>query len=95
MVKVSEYAAANKNTLKEMDIHPESSHHEEGPGQNEVDFRHAAPLKSADNVMNFITVVRAAAARNGLYADFSPKPLSGHCGNGFHINVSFYCKIRD
>lgn len=75
-------------TLKEMDIHPESSHHEEGPGQNEVDFRHAAPLKSADNVMNFITVVRAAAARNGLYADFSPKPLSGHCGNGFHINVS-------
>ena len=35
-------------TLKEMDIHPESSHHEEGPGQNEVDFRHAAPLKSAE-----------------------------------------------
>lgn len=75
-------------TLKEMDIHPESSHHEEGPGQNEVDFRYAAPLKSADNVMNFITVVRAAAARNGLYADFSPKPLSGQCGNGFHINVT-------
>ncbi|MCQ2240988.1 glutamine synthetase family protein [Treponema sp.] len=75
-------------TLKEMDIHPESSHHEEGPGQNEVDFRYAAPLKSADNVMNFITVVRAAAARNGLYADFSPKPLNGECGNGFHINIS-------
>lgn len=75
-------------TLKEMDIHPESSHHEEGPGQNEIDFRHASPLKSADNVMNFITVVKATAARNGLFADFSPKPLSGQCGNGFHINIS-------
>lgn len=75
-------------TLGEMDIHPESSHHEEGPGQNEIDFRYASPLKSADNVMNFITVVKAAAARNGLYADFSPKPLNGQCGNGFHINIS-------
>ena len=75
-------------TLKEMGINPESSHHEEGPGQNEIDFRYASPLKSADNVMNFITVVKAAAARSGLYADFSPKPLSGQCGNGFHINIS-------
>lgn len=75
-------------TLKDMDIHPESSHHEEGPGQNEIDFRYAAPLKSADNVMNFISVVKAAATRNGAYADFSPKPLSGQCGNGFHINIS-------
>ena len=75
-------------TLEQMGIRPESSHHEEGPGQNEIDFRYASPLKSADNVMNFITVVKAAAARSGLYADFSPKPLSGHCGNGFHINIS-------
>lgn len=75
-------------TLKEMDIHPESSHHEEGPGQNEIDFRYASPLKSADNVMNFISVVKAAAARNGLYADFSPKPIGGQSGNGFHINIS-------
>ena len=26
-------------TLEQMDIRPESSHHEEGPGQNEIDFR--------------------------------------------------------
>lgn len=79
-------------TLKEMNIHPESSHHEEGPGQNEIDFHYASPLRSADNVMNFITVVRAAAARNGLYADFSPKPLKNQCGNGFHINISVQSK---
>lgn len=76
------------NTLREMDIHPESSHHEEGPGQNEIDFRCSSALKSADNTMNFITVVKAASMRNGAYADFSPKPLAGHCGNGFHINMT-------
>ena len=29
-------------TLEQMGITPESSHHEEGPGQNEIDFREAA-----------------------------------------------------
>ena len=28
-------------TLEQMGIHPESSHHEEGPGQNEIDFRYS------------------------------------------------------
>ena len=75
-------------TLEQMGIRPESSHHEEGPGQNEIDFRYAEALEAADNVMTFQTVVRTVARRNGLYADFSPKPLSGEPGNGFHINVS-------
>ncbi|MBQ9545069.1 MAG: glutamine synthetase [Clostridia bacterium] len=75
-------------TLEKMGITPESSHHEEGPGQNEIDFRYAEALEAADNVMTFQTVVRTAARRNGLCADFSPKPLKDAPGNGFHINVS-------
>ena len=75
-------------TLLEMGIHPEASHHEEGPGQNEIDFRHSEPMLSADNAANFISVVEAAAASNGLWADFSPKPLSDAPGNGLHINSS-------
>ncbi|MCQ2433309.1 MAG: type I glutamate--ammonia ligase, partial [Clostridia bacterium] len=35
-----------------------------------------------------LRVVKTIANRNGLYADFSPKPLSDHPGNGMHINVS-------
>ena len=62
-------------TLEQMGIRPESSHHEEGPGQNEIDFRYAEALTAADNVMTFQTVVRTVARRNGLFADFSPKPL--------------------
>ncbi len=75
-------------TLEQMGIRPESSHHEEGPGQNEIDFRYTEALAAADNVMTFQTVVRTVARRNGLYADFSPKPLLNAPGNGFHVNWS-------
>ena len=75
-------------TLEQMGIRPESSHHEEGLGQNEIDFRYAEALTAADNVMTFQTVVKTVARRNGLFADFSPKPLPDEPGNGFHINMS-------
>lgn len=75
-------------TLEQMDIHPESSHHEQGPGQNEIDFRYSDPMTAADNALTFQTVVKAVALRNGLCADFSPKPLRDQPGNGFHINIS-------
>lgn len=74
--------------LERMGIMPESSHHEEGPGQNEVDFRYSDALSAADNAVTFRTVVKTIAARNGLYADFSPKPLQENPGSGFHINIS-------
>ena len=38
--------------------------------------------------MTFQTVVKTIAKRNGLFADFSPKPLKDQPGNGFHINIS-------
>lgn len=75
-------------TLEDMGIRPESSHHEEGPGQNEIDFRYSDAITAADNALHFITVVKAAARHNGLYADFSPKPIPGEAGNGMHINMS-------
>lgn len=75
-------------TLEQMGIRPESSHHEEGPGQNEIDFRYSDAMTAADNAMTFQTVVKTIARRNGLFADFSAKPLEKEPGNGFHINMS-------
>ncbi len=75
-------------TLEEMGITPLSSHHEEGPGQNEIDFRYSNPLCSADDVITFRMVVETLAARNGLYAEFGPKPIEGKCGNGYHIDIA-------
>lgn len=79
-------------TLEQMGIQPESSHHEEGPGQNEIDFRYSDPLSAADNAVTFHSVVQAIAARNGLAADFTPKPLPNETGNGLHINFSVRSK---
>ena len=74
--------------LEQMGIQPECSHHEEGPGQNEIDFRYSDPLSAADNAVTFRAVVETIVARNGLAADFSPKPLPDQAGNGMHINLS-------
>lgn len=76
-------------TLEQMGITPEASHHEAGPGQNEIDFRYSDALTAADNVSTFKWIVNTKAASNGLYADFSPKPLAGEAGNGMHINISY------
>ncbi|MBQ4378343.1 MAG: glutamine synthetase [Treponema sp.] len=75
-------------TLEQMGITPESSHHEEGPGQNEVDFYYDEPLHAADNASTFKWIVRTKAQESGLFADFSPKPLYGNPGSGMHINIS-------
>lgn len=77
-------------TLSEMGISPETSHHEQGPGQNEIDFRYSDPLTAADNCVTFKTVVKTIAARNGLSACFAPKPLADAPGSGMHINISPY-----
>ncbi len=78
--------------LQDMGIQPESSHHEEGPGQNEIDFRYSDAMTAADNAVHFLTVVKTAALHNGVYADFSPKPIAGEAGNGMHVNMSLKCR---
>ncbi len=72
-------------TLEQMDIYPESSRHESGPGQNEIDFQYSNALNAADNLVTFKNVVKSVADRNGLYATFMPKPLCDRPGSGLHI----------
>jgi glutamine synthetase len=75
-------------TIEEMGLKPEISHHEQGPGQNEIDFKFGDALESADNLLIFKTAVKACAARNGLFASFMPKPLADAPGSGMHVNLS-------
>lgn len=77
-------------TLEEMGVEPKSSHHEIGPGQNEIDFVGADALTSADNFMTYKNVIGAIAARNGVYASFEPKPIHGKPGNGLHLKISLF-----
>ncbi len=75
-------------TLQNMGIPYESSHHEEGPGQNEIDFAASDPLRAADNAVTFQSVVKTMARRDGLWADFSPLPLENAPGSGMHIHIA-------
>lgn len=75
-------------TIEEMGLYPESSHHEEGPGQNEIDFKYAGALKAADHAVIFKNAAETVAYKNGFYASFAPKPVAGRSGNGMHINIS-------
>ena len=75
-------------SLEEMGFCPETSHHEAGPGQNEIDFHCADALTAADNLLAFRAAVKAIANKNGLYASFMPKPFANYSGSGMHINFS-------
>ncbi len=74
--------------LEQMGVQFESSHHEEGPGQNEIDMRYSDALSSADDVTTYKSVVRTIAELSGLHACFSPKPIRDQAGSGMHINMS-------
>jgi glutamine synthetase len=77
-------------TLETMGIPVEYSFHEDSPSQHEIDLRHTDALTMADAVMTFRLVVREAAAAQGLYATFMPKPLEGLQGSGMHTHMSLF-----
>lgn len=76
--------------LEEMGIQPKTSHHERGPGQNEIDFSASAPMTAADDFLSFKTVVKTVANYNGLYASMLPKPFEGQYGCGLHTHFFLY-----
>ncbi len=78
------------NMLESMGISVEFSHHEAGPGQQEIDLRYADALSTADNIMTFRTVVREVALSQGIWASFMPKPFTTHPGSGMHTHVSLF-----
>src|SRR5699024_4199575 len=76
--------------LESMGISVEFSHHEAGPGQNEIDLRYADALSTADNIMTFRSVLKEVAIQQGFTASFLPKPLAGQPGSGMHTHLSLF-----
>jgi glutamine synthetase len=76
--------------LEQLGISVEFSHHEGGPGQNEIDLRYADALSMADNIMTFRTVVKEVAIEQGVYATFMPKPFNDQPGSGMHTHMSLF-----
>ncbi|WP_026459369.1 glutamine synthetase family protein [Schaalia vaccimaxillae] len=76
--------------LEEMGIAVEFSHHEGGPGQNEIDLRAVDAVTGADNIMTARTVIEEVALREDLVATFMPKPFIDHPGSGMHTHISLF-----
>ena len=76
--------------LETMGIPVEFSHHEGGPGQNEIDLRAADALRCADNIMTMRVVTEEVALQEGMVATFMPKPLIDAPGSGMHAHISLF-----
>lgn len=77
-------------TLEDMGFEIQASHHEDAPGQHEIDFTASSALTAADDIVTFKLVVKAIAQKHGLHATFMPKPLDGVNGSGMHLNLSLF-----
>jgi glutamine synthetase len=80
--------AEMRAALLDLDIPVESSNPEYGPGQLEINFAAADPLRTADNTVLFKATVKEIARRHGLRATFMPKPYANQSGNGMHVHSS-------
>ncbi len=76
--------------LMDMGFQIEAAHHENAPGQHEIDFKYSDALSAADNIITFKLVVKVMAKKNGLHATFMPKPINNECGSGMHCNMSLF-----
>ncbi len=71
------------------DIPADSAISENGAGQFEINFAHAAdPLKAADDAVLFKRLVRGLARKHGFAATFMAKPYGDRAGSGMHAHVS-------
>jgi glutamine synthetase len=66
----------------------ESSNPEYGPGQLEINFGPADPVRTADNTVIYKSIIKQVAVQHGVRATFMPKPWSGQSGSGLHIHSS-------
>ena len=76
--------------LEKMGFEIEASHHENAPGQHEIDFKYTGAIDGADKIMTFRLTTKSVAQKNGLHATFMPKPVYNIAGNGMHLNMSLF-----
>ena len=76
--------------LESIGISVEFSHHEDAPGQQEIDLRYADALTTADNVMTFRHIIKEVAMRQGVRATFMPKPFTDRPGSAMHTHLSLF-----
>ena len=85
-----EYRRRSIVVLEQLGIPVESSHHEQSPGQHEIDLRGADALSMADQLLTARLAIKEVAMENGMYATFMPKPLQEAAGSAMHLHLSLF-----
>lgn len=83
----SEGLALVEAVCNSVDIPVERIHHENGPGQYEIEPVIAPALKACDNIILLKELLRQKAAKTSITATFMPKPLQGEAGSGMHVHI--------
>ncbi|HVH68197.1 MAG TPA: glutamine synthetase family protein [Gemmatimonadales bacterium] len=81
--------------VEDMELDPESLHHEVAPGQHEIDLAPADALTVADRLATLRTVVRSVALQHGMVATFMPKPLYARSGSGLHTHQTLLTRGKN
>ena len=68
----------------------ETSHHEVGFGQYEIDFRYGSCIDIADKVLTLKYCAKKIAQMHNLHATFMPKPIMDMAGSGMHVHQSLF-----
>jgi glutamine synthetase len=76
--------------LENFGIQVETSHHEVGLGQYEIDFRYGPCIDIADKVLTLKYTAKKIAQMHNLHATFMPKPIMDAPGSGMHVHQSLF-----
>jgi glutamine synthetase len=76
--------------LESFGIKVETSHHEVGLGQYEIDFHYGQCLDIADKVVTLKYSAKKIAQMHDLHATFMPKPIMDMAGSGMHTHQSLF-----
>jgi glutamine synthetase len=76
--------------LESFGIVVETSHHEVGFGQYEIDFHYGSCLDIADKVVTLKYCAKKIAQMHNMHATFMPKPIMDAAGSGMHIHQSLF-----
>jgi glutamine synthetase len=76
--------------LESFNIEVETSHHEVGLGQYEIDFRYGSCIDIADKVLTLKYCAKKIAQMHNLHATFMSKPVMGKPGSGMHVHQSLF-----
>jgi glutamine synthetase len=79
-----------RNEMHAAGMKVESSKGEAWPGQQEINFRYAAALTTADNHVIYKNGAKEIAAQHGQAITFMAKPDHAWIGNSCHIHMSLW-----